>query len=212
MKSRSLAQLGLAAALLGLAAFLLVRTFSGPRIDLDPYRALGTVAAEEAARLCGGRGHLVLVVPDTSQGNDPVLEAQVLAFRQALQRRGGVRLGSVETVVMDPFLSMQTGGAIPPEQFLALRQRHADAAALVLFIPFPPVVGPGFESPQPGVPRLMVVSAALPGYEALIQRGIIDLAILPRSSGETAPPTPEPADPLQAIFDREYLLLRSPAR
>lgn len=209
MKPRTLAQLGLAVALLAVATVLLLRAFSGPRIDLNPYQALGTVAAEEAARLCGGRGRLVLVLPDTSQGADPVLEAQVKAFRQSLKHQGNVEIGAVETVKMDPLVSMQTGGALPPDQFLAVRRKHTAAAALVLFIPFPPVGGPEFDSPPPGTPRLMVVSAALPAYESLLQRHILDLAIVPRPLSDDSA-AGSPTSP-RAAFDREYVILRPPA-
>ena len=206
MKPKSLAQLGLALLLLGGAAFLLARAFSGPRINLNPYQALGTIAAEEAARLCGGHGRLVLVVPDPGSDPDPVLDAQIAAFRRSLKHQAGVELAAVETVKMDPFLSMQTGGAIPPDRLEAIRGRHATAAAFVFFLAFPPIPPPEDDSGGKGAPKVMVVSAALPGYDTLLRQGTIHLAIVPQPLSAETPATP-PRSTREA-FDREYLILR----
>lgn len=206
MKPKSLAQLGLAVLLLGVAAVLLARTFSGPRIDLNPYQALGTVAAEEAARLCGGPGRLVLVIPDPGSDPDPVLDAQIAAFRRSLKQQAGVELAAVETVKMDPFLRMQTGGAIPPDRFEAIRGKHPKTAAFVLFLAFPPIPSAEAESGGKGAPKIMVVSAALPGYDTLLRQGTIHLAIVPQPLATESPATP-PRSTREA-FDREYLILR----
>ena len=206
MKGRPLALLALAVVLLGIAAILLLRMFAGPRIDLNPYQALGTVAAEEAARLCSGKGRVVLVIPDPGSDPDPVLDAQLAAFRATLKKQGGVEIKATEKIRMDPFLRMQTGGAVPPDQYVALRTKHADAAALVLFIGFPPIAA---DAAGTGAPKVMVVSAALPGYEALLRQQVLALAIVPKPMNAEVPSTP-PTSTREA-FDREYTILRAPA-
>ena len=57
-----------------------------------------------------------------------------------------------------------------------------------------------------GSPKVMVVSAALPGYDALLRDGVLDLAIVSRPLSAEAPASP-PATVREA-FDREYLILR----
>lgn len=215
MRNRPLAGLALVLALSAVAVWLLFfRRPDGPRLDLDPYRALGSVAAGEAQALSGGRGDLVLVTPDQSDGADPVLAAQVAAFRQALDRGGKARIAAVEEVKIDGFTAMQTGGALPPERYLALRRKHAAAAVLVLFFAFPPLSAAELDGLGKEGPRVLVVSAALPGYEQFLARRAMDVAIVPRPAEAASPAAPDTKgtpDPVRAVFDREYVILRANA-
>lgn len=209
MRTKTLVQVLVIVLLLGIAGAQVFRLFRGPHIDLSPYLALGTVAAEEASKLVGGRGGLVLVVPDTGPDRDPVLDAQVDAFRSALKSHRGVAVKAVEPVRLNPFLSMQTGGAIPPDQYVTLRRKHADAAGVVLFIAFPPLSEEEQESIGKGPTRVMVISAALPNYADLLQRGAFDLAIVSSSAGTEE--APAKAGSVREVFDRDYRILRREA-
>ncbi len=209
MNSKTGLQLGLALLLLGVAVWLMMGRFGGTKVDLNPYQALGTVAAEEAAALMGGKGKVVLLVLDNGRDGDPVQDAQVAAFRSALKRKAGVDLGAVEKVAMDGFLRMQTGGAIPAERYLALRKKHADAALLVSFLPFPPLSEEEIAEARAGVGKgkVMVVSPRMAAYGALLKQGAFQVAIVTRPPGDDGPPVPEPPT-TRAIFDKDYLILK----
>ena len=206
MKTSPFLQVLFAMGLLGVAGALVFRSCQGPKIDLDPYLALASVAAEEAAGMIGGKGSLVLVVPDTGADRDLVQDAQVNAFRKALKARGGVHVSAVELVQLNPFQSMQTGGAIPSDQYLALRKKHATASGLVLFIAFPPLSDEELESLGKSSTKVMVISAELPGYRGLIKSGAIDLALVPRRTPAESSETK--ASSVREAFDRENEILR----
>jgi len=65
MNGKSWAQLGLVSVLLAAAGAVFFRSSDRPKIDFNPYRALGTVAAEEVSKVLGGQGRIVLILrPD----------------------------------------------------------------------------------------------------------------------------------------------------
>lgn len=196
----------MAMGLLLAAGVLGARSCRGPRIDFGPYEALGTVAGREAGRLMKGAGGIVLIVPDDVDGMDPVLASQYRAFRTALAATGGAEVKSIEIVALDPSTRMQTGGAVPPDRYLAIRGRHAAAVGFVLFQAFPPLTEAEIESLEAKPAKVLVMSAALPGYDRLLRAEAIDVAIVPRPSSADTPAAP--AASLEDAFDREYVILR----
>src|SRR4030095_13161937 len=102
-------------------------------------------------------------------GLDPLMDAQLAAFQSGLRKAGKVVVRTVETVKMDPFMSMRTGGAIPPEQFQGLLKKHPNVTALVLFIASPPLSDPEMAELKTRSVKRIVISAAIPGYENLIE-------------------------------------------
>jgi hypothetical protein len=86
MNSKSAAQLGFALAALAAAAWMIWRSLDHRSINLNPYQSLGGVAAQEVGQLIGNQGSVLLVVTDPGPDPDPVMDAQVAAFRAALGR------------------------------------------------------------------------------------------------------------------------------
>jgi len=205
MNRKSLGQMGFIIAVLALAFWTYRRSSDRPKIDLNPYQALGAVSAEETARLLSQSGEIVLVIPDPGDERDPVMDAQLAAYRAGL-KSGKVTIRSIETIKMDPFQSMRTGGAIPPDQLVALMGKYPNIAALVLFLPFPALDHETANAFKEHSAKRIVISAAVPGYETLLEEGIIHLAIVPRleTTGQTAG---QPRNPRE-LFDREYSILR----
>ena len=90
------------------------------------------------------------------------------------------------------------------EQFRAVRQRHASAAALVLFIGFPVLPHRDLAALKQNRQKIVVVSAALPGYKLLVESGVVHLAIVPRPvAGGDQGKRPQS---LREWFDQEYLV------
>jgi hypothetical protein len=171
MNQKKLGQVALIVGLAVLSVWMFRRSSDRPRIDLNPYQVLGAVAAEETSKLLGQQGEIVLVIPDPGSDRDPVMDAQLAAFRSGLKKAGKVVVRSTETVKMDPFLSMRTGGAMPPEQFVGVLKKQAGVAALVLFIGFPALSDQETAELKTRPTKRIVISAALPGYDALIEQG-----------------------------------------
>jgi hypothetical protein len=150
------------------------------RINLNPYQALGAVAAEETSKLLNHQGQIVIVVNDPGDERDPVVEAQLEAFRRTLKKTGKLAVQAVERVKMDALTRMNTGGTMPPDQFLTLKAKHLRADALVLFIGFPLLPPGNLNALKASQTKLVVISAALPGYRELLRTGVIQLAIVPK--------------------------------
>ena len=206
MNRKAVAQIALLLVVAGLATWNFLKPSDGRRIDLNPYKALGSVASEETSKLLGHQGEIVLVIPDPGTEADPVMDAQVAAYRSGLKDAGKVVVKAIETVKMDPFLRMQTGGAMPNDQFLALLKRHPAAAAFVLFIGFPALDDSEMIKLQAHPAKRIVISASLPFYGELVQKGILHLAILSRSrSADERLPAPKTT---REAFDQEYVILR----
>ncbi len=175
-------------------------------INLGTYEVLGAVAAEEAARLVGGQGRMVVVVRDTGPDKNPSVEAELKAFEQTLRKSSGLS-AIVERVTVNPMMMMATGGGLPAEELFRLIEKNAKVDAVVLFFGFPPLTdGELAKLMETGV-KVIVVSSLRPGYQRLLERQAIHLAIVPR-------PDPPPADarPAQTVrerFDQEYLILKA---
>lgn len=209
MNAKSWTQLGLVAFLLAAAGMMFFRSSDRQRIDFNPYRALGTVAGEEVVKTLGGQGRLLLVVPEAGPDPDPVMDSQLAAFKSALKAQGKVEVASTVTVAMDPFTRMRTGGAMPPEQFAGLLEKHPGMAGCIFFIGFPPLSPTELAPLKTGPTKLMVVSAPLPGYEVLLREGVLQFAIVSRTiPADAAQPQ---AKTTREVFDQEYVILRADA-
>lgn len=190
---------------IGAVAFYFNRARRSAGINFHPYQALGTIAAEEISRLLAQRGSIVVVLNDPGSEPDPVLEAQLAAFRQTLKQNGSVSIASFERIQMDPMTRMSTGGTLPPDQFRKLIAKTPPPDAFVLFIGFP-VLGPNdLSALRETRAKFVVISAALPGYRNLISAGVIQMAIVPKVvSADDQPPEPKS---IRDWFDREYQIV-----
>ena len=70
---------------------------------------------------------------------------------------------------------------------------------------FPAVSESEFGALKAG-PKLMVISAPLPGYEGLLREGVIQFAIVSRTVPADA--SAGSAASLREIFDQDYVILR----
>ena len=205
MDKRTLLIGGLLAVIAVALGSLLLRGPDGPKLNLSPFAALGAVAGEETSRLLHHTGTVVVVTEDPGRDGDPVVEAQLGEFKAALRRSGAVRVKAAERMRTDPMTRFSTGGTMPPDQFAAVRTKHPDAAALVLFVPFPVLPAAEQSAIKSGRQLMVVASAVVPGYRQLVSSGVIRLALVPKPAGTPAPPgTPRST---REWFDRDYMVV-----
>lgn len=177
----------------------------GGRLDLDPYVALGTVAAEGTAKLVGDQGRVLVVVRDIGDAINPAMEAQLKAFQQTLKSRRGLSV-TVEKFQLTPMQMLPAGGGIPPEQLLKALASHPNTGAVVLFFGLPQLSENEVRTLKASGAKLVVVSSLRPGYRQLMERQVIHLVIAPRvqtPSGGAPPRT------LRELFNRDYQLIAS---
>ena len=174
-------------------------------IKLDTYEVLGAVTDEETASLLGDQGRILLMVRDTGPDKNPSVEAQVKAFLQTLKPHTKMYV-VVDRVQVTPMLMMSTGGGVPVDQLFTAIETHAKPEAVVLFFGLPPLTEPELEVLKRTGVKLVVVSSFRPGYQRLLERRVIQLAIVPRPEA----PTLGKVQTLRERFDQEYLVIKSP--
>lgn len=174
------------------------------KVNLNTYEVLGAVTAEETARLIGNKGQVVVMVRDTGPDKNPSVEAQLAAFQKTLGKLPEVSV-LTERVQVNSMMMMSTGGGLPPELLFKALQAHPNLGALVLFFGFPQLTEPElFALNKTGV-KLVVVSSFRPGYQRLIERKAIHLALVPKP--EPPPADAPPAKTVRERFDQEYMIL-----
>lgn len=198
----------LAASLAIAAAASLYFAFAGrsQKINLDTYEVLGAVAAEETAKLLGDKGRVLVMVRDTGADKNPSVEAELAAFQGKLKKHPGLSVVT-EKVQVTPTMMMSTGGAVPPDQLFKALQTHPNIGAVVLFFGFPPLTEPELEALKKSGAKTVVVSSLRPGYQRLLERQAIHLAIVPRP--DALPATTRETETLRGRFDQEYIILSS---
>ena len=192
----------------GALAFAVYFGFAGrtEKVNVDTYEVLGAITAEETAKLLGNKGQVLVMARGTGANKNPSVEAELNAFQKALRKHNGMNVVT-EKVELTPMEVMAAGGGLPSDQLFKALAKHANIAAVVLFFGFPTLPDPELEALKKTGTKIVVVSSFHPGYQRLLERQAIHLAVVPRSDGPapgaTAPRT------LRERFDQEYLLLTS---
>lgn len=176
------------------------------KINLNTYEVLGAVTAEETAKLLGDKGQVLVMVRDTGPDKNPSVEAQLSAFQKTLKKHRDLSV-LVHKIQVTSMMMMSTGGGVPPQELFKALQTHADLGAIVLFFGFPQLADSELNALKKSGVKIVVVSSLRPGYEKLLERQAIHLALVPR---------PEPlgtkagkAQTVREMFDREYMVLSS---
>lgn len=174
-----------------------------PKINLDTYQILGTVTAEETAKLVANKGRVLAVARGSGDATNPSVEAELKAFRDTLKKHRTLEVG-IEKVELNPMQMMATGGGIPANLLFKTLDTHPGLGALVLFLGFPPLPDSEVEALRKYGVKIVVVSPFQPDVHRLFELGAIHLAIVPKTgSPETAPPPRK----LRERFDQEYAIL-----
>jgi len=176
------------------------------KLNLDTYEVLGTVTAEETAKLLDHKGRVLVMVRDTGPDKNPSVEAELESFQQTLKKNPSLSL-AVEKVQVTPMLMMSTGGGLPSDQLFKALETHAKVDAVVLFFGFPQLTDPELAALKKTAVKTVVVSSFRPGYPQLLERQAIHLAIVPR------PEAPSTAAQISRTvrdrFDQEYIIMTS---
>jgi hypothetical protein len=181
---------------------------------LQPSQALGTVLAEEAARLAGANKTVALITPDAQWGSASLVEK---AFKTALQARGCSITLAKSAPLGDPMSRKRVG--LQPSDFFEAVQNAGGAGAVVSIAGAPLLTPEGAALLKPDHPPILVVATAtlgdepgIPGnrmrLESLLEAKIIQLAIV--DGGEADAPSPGPNDSLHELFAEHYRILRPP--
>ena len=173
-------------------------------IDPNPYLALGEAAAEETVKLLHNSGRLIVV--DAEFGDykilAPINAAQIRAFKKAI-KKSPLKITTVEKVSIAPPSMARTGIFMQPGQISNLMARHPDADAIVLFVG---LAGRNdFKADNSKKPKLVLISNYEPYYKMLLQKGTIQLAIVPRA--DDGAEQDASTESRRQWFERHYLVV-----
>ena len=204
MQTNKSRKMVLALVLMVLAGLLVWRQTTRSRVNFKPSAAVGEVFADEAIRLLGGAGQIVLIAraPDP---NDPDANSERIAsFQAAMKLRKSPRLVAVEWLARPPRGQMDLGG-VSEEQLVAFADKHPGANAFVVFAGLPPLSPRGIEKFTGRSLKLMVVCGYGENLKRLLQARVVSSAVVPRFD-DLPPGTPAPKT-ARDWFQREFELL-----
>lgn len=192
-------------AVIALSAASMFRTGITPRYkpDLMPFKALGTVAAEETARLVGGTGQIVVWRWGANRLLDVYSKAQWELFTRTLKEHPGISILAVEDDAPGPDAIMDAELRMPTERFLALLKQYRTADALVVFGISPLLRNDDFARLETKHPKILVCNGGMP-LQRDFMKGLLHAAIIPRSQPDTA--TSKPRNPRE-WFDRNFMVV-----
>ncbi len=201
--------------LLPLAASVMLFASCAPKettVLLGPSEALGTVLAEETARLAGARKEVAVIPPDASWGDVSTVEA---AFKNALKKQGFAIVTAKAANLGDPMRRGQIG--LKAGDYLDALGKSAGAGAIVSLVGAPNLSPSDAARVPPEHPPVLVVATAslgnVPGVWCdpvllgrLLDTRIIDLAIV--DGADPATPAAGKPDAARSLFAQNYRILR----
>lgn len=173
-----------------------------------PQNVLAEVAAEEAARLAGPGGKVLVLAPASGDPAGMAIDPVLKPFAAALATHGKVTVTATERVkarVNDP---SPTREELTPAQLDGFLRGAKGASAIVSFVGFPVLDDAQIAGLKSRSIKLIAIYTAGPQagphYKKMLMANALDLAILPRMDPPPgAPPNPPTS---RDTFNRQYLL------
>jgi len=161
----------------------------GPGINSRPHEALGQAMAEEAVKLLGPGGRVLLIRRDTRLFPNPATDVQMRAFHREL-RKTGANIAATNVVKIDPLRLV----SVPAGDYFQLLKKATESDVVVSFLG-PPVFDPS-QTSKLGDKRPKIValcSGDMPrqiDLKRAFGEKLLHAAILSRqNAGESSAPT-----------------------
>lgn len=191
----------LAVAVVALAV-LLWRQSAGSPVNMRPSAAAGEMLAEQAVRLLGGKGRIVVVARFAAKEARGVDAEQLAAFSSAIKRQKGVSIISTEWLAQ-PQGTMDVG-RVTAKQLFDWSQKHPEATGLVVFAGLPDFSAPLASKLAERPIKLLAVCGYGPYIRQWLESKALAAVVVPRF-GALPPGTPTPKT-TQEWFQQEYEL------
>ncbi len=180
-----------------------------PKVNLNPFLAVGQVMAEETAKLLDNKGEVVIVAMDTKKMKIPHVEAQLKTFNDTLKKQGGV------TVMATESLSAEALGMVGPEMglssdnFFKVLEKYPNASAIVSFVGAPMLKDDEIARLPANTPKIVAFSAMGMGLKKLFEENVIQVAIVPNFEAKPGPQ--KKPETLREWFDQYYKVVTKEA-
>ncbi len=194
------------AAILVAAALLYFQMFpSPPPIEARPHLAVGEELAEQAVKIVGSGGRIVLIAPDVSVFQYPGAELQLKAFHRAIGKANLV-ITSTNLIKLDPNRLMR----VQPGDFVEVLRKHSEADVVVSLLgPSIPTAEQKKRLPAKHARVVAICSGDMPrqvDMKALFEQHLLDVAIVSRPSPGLAAPQ---SDILREWFAHYFRVITS---
>ena len=160
------------------SALCIYYTQSRPtELNVPLHQAVGEMLAEEASRLVGAHGSVLVVTVESRQ--IPELKVQEDAFEKQLRQLGGVTVK--DKVKLDPRDNpkYRPGSGLSAKHFLKIARKNTGVDAIVSFIGAPQLTDDEIAGMKL-IPKFIAETHSPEKLANLIQKNILQVAIVPR--------------------------------
>lgn len=185
----------------GSAVWIYWREFKAPQYDVEMHQRVGEIMAEQAARVAGPKGKIVLIAIPT--GGMPELKTQLDAFRVALKKLGEYELREYEMDTKDQD-KYGVGTGLSGRRYVRTANKNLDAAVIVSFVGAPSMKDEDVAELK-HVPKLVAQARSVDHLPKLFKKELITVAVASRFNF----PAPGPIQPKtpQERFDKRYQIV-----
>ena len=157
-----------------------------PPLDMDLHEAVGSALAQEISKQFGGRGSIVVVLPE-ADFKMPLVQSEHKAFRHALADAGGVKILAEEKIRLEQMGPLD--GLLTPDHYFSLLDKYPSVAAIVSFVGLGEFTDADLARVSRGLPGLYLVAVNGGVPAKYYDRHLVYTAIEPRRT-----PVDLPAD------------------
>ena len=188
-----------------LAFFAIHYIGTPPKVDARPHVGIGRVLAEQAGKLAGVGGRIVLIAPDVTVFRYPGPEVQLKAFHETL-RKANLSVAATNWVKLDPLRVIN----VPPGDFASLLRRHGEADVIVSLMGPPNLTGEQRSKVPVKHARVVAVCSGDTPKQihlaSLFEDNLLHTAIISRTTVPVSPPT---TDEPEKWFEHLYQIVTS---
>ncbi|MCL4786605.1 MAG: hypothetical protein KJ070_07390 [Verrucomicrobia bacterium] len=182
--------------------------FAAPKINVALHQGIGEALAAEVIHALENRGDLLVIT--MADRDSEILAAQFAAFRNAIQKAGGIRIKDVELIDSDKKDKYGPGLGLSASKLAREVKKNSKKSAIVSFVGLPKLEDEEFAALGARVPPLFVFSRDRDKLSSLLKRQAIQAAIVPRY--QFPAPGPEKPRTPREWFVNQYQLIRPAAQ
>lgn len=164
-------------AILGSGIAIYFYQFARPSLATVLHQGVGTVMAEETARILNGSGKIVILTIDHAQA--PELEVQIAAFKKRLASFPKISIDKVRVLETEGQKKYRAGAGLSGRRFVRTMKKDSHADAIVSFVGAPELTEA--EVAELGKPVKFVAEVRVAEkLKPLFEKKLIDVAIVSR--------------------------------
>ena len=174
-------------AIAGSAEWIYYHEFKAPKHNVALHARVGEIMAEQAAKLAGPKGNLLLITMGTA--GEPELQTQLESFRRALKKLGSYELKEHELDTKDqPKYGLGTG--LSGRRFVRAARNNPKVDLIVSFVGAPKLSEEELAE-VPKLPKFLAESRSPDNLPKLFEKHVIQVAVVSRFTF----PAPGPVRP-----------------